>query len=88
MSGQGFVEMPHTTNWNDSVSLPLQTNWIQNVGSNIYMCSPIVAQNKVFIGTIDDDKAKKCYVKAYDATTGHLCWTFVTSNSIKNTIAY
>ena len=73
---------------NDSVSLPLQTNWIQNVGSNIYMCSPIVAQNKVFIGTIDDDKAKKCYVKAYDATTGHLCWTFVTSNSIKNTIAY
>ena len=49
---------------NDSVSLPLQTNWIQNVGSNIYMCSPIVAQNKVFIGTIDDDKAKKFYVKA------------------------
>lgn len=73
---------------NDSVSLPLQTNWVQNTGSNIYMCSPIVAEGKVFIATIDDDNAKKCFVKAYDTATGQLCWTFKTSNSVKNTIAY
>lgn len=73
---------------NDTVSLPLQTNWVRNAGSNIYMCSPIVAQNKVFIGTIDDDRAEKCFIKAYDAATGGLCWTFSASNSIKNTIAY
>lgn len=73
---------------NDSVRLPLQTNWIQNTGSNIFMCSPVVAEGKVFIATIDDDNVRKCFVKAYDAMTGKLCWTFKTSNSIKNTIVY
>lgn len=78
----------HNVLVNDSVVLPLQTNWVQNTGSNVYMCSPIVAEGKVFIATIDDDNVKKCFVKAYDATTGRLCWTYKTSNSIKNTIAY
>lgn len=73
---------------NDSASLPLQTNWVQNAGGNIFMCSPVVAEGKVFIATIDDDNGKKCFVKAYDAVTGQLCWSFKTSNSIKNTIAY
>lgn len=71
-----------------NVTLPLRTNWVRNTGSNIYMCSPVIAEGKVFVATIDDDKAKNCFVAAYDALDGKLCWKYKTSNSIKNTIVY
>lgn len=52
------------------------------------MCLLIVVQNKVFIGIIDDDKVKKCYVKVYDVIIGYFCWIFVIFNLIKNIIVY
>lgn len=70
------------------VALPLQAKWVQNAGSNVFMCSPIVAEGKVFIATIDDDNVRKCWVKAYNEADGRLCWTLKVSNSVKNTIAY
>lgn len=78
----------HTLYSEKEIVFPLRTHWVKNAGANIFMCSPIVAEGKVYVGTIDDDRAEKCWVKAFDARDGRLCWTFRTSNSVKNTIVY
>lgn len=72
----------------DQIAPPLQLDWVANVGSNIYHCSPIVADGKVFIASIDDGDAQNCYVYAHDVATGQLLWKSQTRNSIKHAIAY
>jgi len=76
---------PDATN---TVEPPLRLNWISNIGANIYHCSPIVAEGKVFIASIDDGDARNCYVFAYDMATGKLIWKYRTRNSVKHSIAY
>lgn len=62
--------------------------WSQNVGSNIYMCSPVVGDGRVFIATQDDDNLLKCHVSAFDAATGRALWSHQLSNSVKGSIVY
>ncbi len=64
----------------------LQLAWVQNAGSNIWMCSPVYANGKVFIGTIDEFAHEKNHVAAFDAKTGDLRWKYKTQSSIKNNI--
>lgn len=73
---------------NASVESNPQYIWSRNVGSNIYMCSPVVGDGRVFIATQDDDNLKKCHVSAYDAATGAPLWQYKLSNSVKGSIAY
>lgn len=40
---------------NSQIKLPLQLQWTANTGSNIFMASPIIAGQKVFIATTDDN---------------------------------
>lgn len=70
-----------------AVSSPLYV-WSQNAGGNIYMTSPVVGGDKVFVATTDDDNLKKCHIAAYDAATGNKLWQFKTDNSVKNTMVY
>jgi outer membrane protein assembly factor BamB len=74
------------------VNKPASTNpallWSANAGGNIFLTSPIVAEGKVFVATIDDDTATRCAVVAFDAATGKQLWKFKTGNSIKSSIAY
>lgn len=79
----------HTGN-NDSGSKDnfKQLVWINNVRTNIFMSSPLIADSKVFVGSIDDNMSKQASISAYDAHTGKSLWKYQTRNSIKNTIAY
>ena len=73
---------------NSQIKLPLQLHWTTNTGSNIFMCSPIIAGQKVFIATTDDNVSLNTFICAFDFNSGKLLWKFRTANSVKNTIAY
>ena len=73
---------------NSQIKLPLQLQWTANTGSNIFMCSPIIAGQKVFIATTDDNVSLNTFICAFDFNSGKLLWKFRTANSVKNTIAY
>lgn len=68
-------------------SFPLAVNWVRNVGSNIFMVAPVISDGKVYTATIDDDRAERCLVLAYDLATGEQRWKMPAGNSIKNSIA-
>ena len=79
----------HTGGVNHSqVNLPLQLQWIANAGSNIFMTSPLIAEQKVFVATTDDNVSLNTHICAFDLYTGKPVWKFRTKNSVKNTIAY
>ena len=73
---------------NSQIKLPLQLQWTANTGSNIFMCSPIIAGQKVFIATTDDNVSLNTFICAFNFNSGKLLWKFRTANSVKNTIAY
>ena len=73
---------------NSQIKLPLQLQWTTNTGSNIFMCSPIIVGQKVFIATTDDNVSLNTFICAFDFNSGKLLWKFRTANSVKNTIAY
>lgn len=64
----------------------LQLAWTQNTGANIWICSPVFADGKVFIATMDEFSHTKNHILAYDAKTGKLLWKYQTRSSIKNSI--
>lgn len=78
----------HSGGINDSqIKLPLQLQWTANTGSNIFMTSPLIAGQKVFIATTDDNTSLNTYICAFDFHSGKQLWRFRTENSVKNTIA-
>lgn len=69
-----------------NVKTPLQLAWSANVGSNIYMSSPIIYDGNVVVATVDESLGGKCVVVALDAISGAERWRYRTRNSVKNTI--
>ena len=51
------------------------------------MTSPLIARQKVFIATTDDNTSLNTYICAFDFHSGKQLWKFRTENSVKNTIA-
>lgn len=79
----------HSGGINDSrIKLPLQLQWTANAGGNIFMNSPVIAGQKVFIATTDDNVSLNTSVCAFDLNSGKPLWKFRTANSVKNTMAY
>lgn len=71
----------------DTLSLPLQIAWVQNVGSNIYMTSPVIYKGVVYVASVDEDNENKAAVISMDAKNGAINWKYTVRSSIKNTIA-
>ena len=71
----------------DTLALPLHINWVNNVGGNIYMTSPVVQDNLLYIATVDEDNKGRSAIVCLDAKTGEIQWKYATEGSIKNTIA-
>ncbi|MBO9728006.1 MAG: PQQ-binding-like beta-propeller repeat protein [Chitinophaga sp.] len=62
--------------------------WSANTGGNIWKSSPICAEGKIFVGTLDDEGNHHSGITAMDARTGKIVWQFPTKNSIKHSISY
>lgn len=71
----------------DTLSAPFSLLWTQNVGSNIYMTSPVIYRGKVYIASADENASGKSAIVAMDALTGVVCWKYPVSSSVKNSIA-
>ena len=71
----------------DTMQAPLRLAWVKNLGSNIYMSSPIVYDGKVYAASVDENFEGRAGVAAFDALSGTTLWQYATRASIKNTIA-
>jgi len=78
----------HTGDNNSSIGKSLNLEWMTNVGANIFMTSPLIADSKIFIASCDDNVNSKSAIYAFDLLTGKELWKYSVKNSIKNTIAY
>ncbi|MCW3467890.1 outer membrane protein assembly factor BamB family protein [Chitinophaga nivalis] len=66
----------------------LQLAWSANIGGNIWKSSPVCAEGKVFVATIDDEENTHCGIMALDAATGKRLWQVPTHNSVKHSMSY
>ena len=71
----------------DSLASPLHLNWLRNVGSNIYMTSPVIYHEKVYLATVDENNEAKAALVALELNTGTIKWKYPVRSSVKNTIA-
>lgn len=78
----------HTGESITTIGNDLYLEWSNNIGANIFMASPVIAESKVFIASTDDNIKPKSSVAAFNLKTGELLWNYPTRNSVKNTIAY
>ncbi|MCL3782024.1 hypothetical protein EMN47_16680 [Prolixibacteraceae bacterium JC049] len=77
----GNKEHVPTTSYNHP--LPYRLNWKANIGSNIYMSSPVLAQQFVMTASFDDGEAHNCFVACWDKKTGKSIWKQQVKNGIK-----
>ena len=77
----------HTGNASDSLTMPLQLAWTQNIGSNIYMTSPVIHKGNVLVASMDENNTGKSSIVSIDIQTGNINWSYAVRHSIKNSIA-
>lgn len=70
----------------NSISANVKLVWMNNMGGNSWMCSPVYANGKVFAATMDEFAHRHCYISSFDAASGKLLWRYTTGSSVKNTI--
>ncbi len=66
--------------------VPYQLQWTSNIGSNIFMSSPVLYENMLITASFDDGNAKACYLVGLDAVNGKEQWRYHTRNSVKNQV--
>tara|TARA_R110002049_G_scaffold245100_2_gene419048 strand:+ start:22904 stop:25324 length:2421 start_codon:yes stop_codon:yes gene_type:complete len=66
------------------LSAPYRMEWTANLGSNIYMSSPVFKDNYLLSAGFDDSNASNCFIVCNDASNGQEKWRFKTKNGIKN----
>lgn len=71
---------------NDTLRSPLALAWVKNVKANIFMASPLVYNNDVYVASVDENAKGEGAIFALRGTTGELRWKYSVRNSIKNTI--
>lgn len=72
---------------NDTLAVPLRLAWIKNVGSNIYMASPLIYKNNLIVASVDDNESGKAEIVSMDAITGNIEWRYSVQASIRSSIA-
>lgn len=78
-----------TAKWQATTTSDSSINvvWSANIGSNVYMSSPLVADGRVYVGMVDESGSGKAGVACLNAADGSKLWVYGTRNSVKNAIA-
>ncbi|TKG95331.1 hypothetical protein EYV94_07755 [Puteibacter caeruleilacunae] len=63
--------------------MPYQLRWSANIGTNIFMSSPVLYNDRVITAGFDDGNASGCII-CFDKNTGKKVWQYNTKNGIKN----
>lgn len=65
----------------------LKLSWVKNIGSNIYMTSPVLENSRLFMASLDEDNVGNAFVVSLDAKSGKQIWKSYVDGSIRNSIA-
>lgn len=82
-----LYDASHTGKNESDVKPPLELRWINNIGGNVYMTSPLISKGKVFVATTDENFSGKAFVASYDAYTGKTLWKYNCVSSVRNSMA-
>ena len=77
----------HTGTAVSALRTPLQLAWVQNIGANIFMTSPVVWDGKIYVASVDENLKGEAGIYALDGAAGTLLWKYPVRNSVKNSIA-
>lgn len=77
----------HVADLTDTLAVPLQLAWVQNVQANIFLSSPLIYQESVYVGSLDDNESGKSSVSCMDAATGKIRWKYPLRHSVRSSIA-
>lgn len=77
----------HAGTQNDTLALPIQLEWVKNIGSNGYMCSPLFYNKGVYVASVDENCTGKAAVVCMDGVNGKIRWNYKVRGSIKNSMA-
>lgn len=77
----------HTCISPDTLALPFSLAWTANLGSNVYMASPVVEGNSVFAASIDENAQGEAAIVAMDTRNGSVRWKYPLRASVKNSLA-
>ncbi|GAB3652419.1 PQQ-binding-like beta-propeller repeat protein [Echinicola sediminis] len=58
--------------------------WLANVGSNVYMSSPVLFDSYALSAGFDDGNEENNFIVCWDANTGKEKWKVTTENGVKN----
>ena len=61
--------------------------WVRNAGAAVYMSSPLVWKQAVYVATTDDNETGKAALVKMDARTGEVLWRCPLGASVRNSIA-
>lgn len=70
----------------DTLSAPALA-WTANIGSNIYMASPVISDGNIYVASIDDNQTGKAAVMKMNAADGSVAWKTPMKSSVRNSIA-
>lgn len=77
----------HTGTSRAQLTTPLSLVWSVNVGANLYMSSPLIYKDVIYVASVDENLKGEGAVFALEGNTGKLLWKYPVRNSIKNSIA-
>lgn len=75
----------HTGISRDSTPASFRPVWVQNVGSNIYMSSPVVYRGNIYAASVDENGKGQASITCMASDDGRVLWKYPTRNSVKNT---
>lgn len=76
----------HTGIAADTLGSDMRLAWTCNLGSNIFMSSPLIYGGNVYVATVDENGGNGCAVFALDGKTGRMLWHTPVDYSVRGTI--
>lgn len=70
----------------DKATAPENAMWSSKLDGNALFGDTAVYNDKVYIGTVDEDYPRDCGVYCLNADDGSVIWKYATDNSIKNDV--
>ncbi|MGL6180513.1 MAG: PQQ-binding-like beta-propeller repeat protein [Tannerellaceae bacterium] len=77
----------HVPDLKDTLKLPLQLAWVQNIGANIFFTSPLVYKQAIYAASLDDNGKGKASIACMDPHTGAIRWQYPLRHSVRSSIA-
>jgi len=87
-NGQYDIRKQKLNDLPDVKTAPLKIVWRKTIDGSIWKTSPLVIDNRVYIGTMTDGSKPQYFLVALNKANGKEIWKVPTSNSVKQALQY